>query len=280
MYLYPRKPLYWLLFAMAATAAPAIANSLAPGLVPLPEAIVNGRAPSPDSPFARSTVLLISEDGRGSCSGTLVARDLIVTAGHCVTENDSNRPVNPGTMVADFSPYYDGREELPRASSVRARAIRLHPAYDYKLVDAAKNPHDVALVRLEGPAKAGYAPATFMPASLRISPGDSVVAAGYGDRAFGRTSNDYKLETFEFEVKGELPSSSLVLLNALRTGGLGQGDSGGPAWVRKNGALYFWGVASSGEGEGMAQAAYENLAAYRDWLTQAAASLGVALKLP
>ena len=281
MRLDPRSPLYWLLFGfVAATAGAAQGTSLAPWLIPSPDAVVNGRAPEPGSAISRSTVLLISAGGGSSCSGTVIGRDLIVTAGHCVTHNNSNALVRPASLLVDFAPYYNGSDSLPRASSVRVQAIRLHPRYNHHQVDPATYPHDVALVRLAGPIRPGYVPANFLPRSVRVSPGDSVVAAGYGDRSFKSTSPDYRLLTFDFRV-GSVPAhTTLVTLNATRQGGIGSGDSGGPAWVRKNGALYFWGVASSGEEEGMAEAAYENLAAYRGWLEQAATAMGSSLRLP
>lgn len=280
MHLDPRSPVYWLLFAYVAVSATVARADIAPGLFPSPETVVNGRVPEPRSPITRSTVLLISTGGGSSCSGTVIARDLVVTAGHCVTHGNSNAVVNPASLVVDFSPYYNGRDPLPRASSVRVRAIRLHPRYNHALVDAATYPHDVALVRLAGPIRPGYAPATFLPRTARVSAGDPVVAAGFGDRSFKSTSPDYRLLTFDFRVGSAPANATLVTLSATRHGGIGSGDSGGPAWVRKNGALYFWGVASSAEEEGMAEAAYENLAAYRGWLEQAATSMGSALRLP
>lgn len=232
------------------------------------DAIINGREVEQDSLIAKSTVLVISTAGSTSCSGTVVANNLVITAGHCVTASNSNQPIPASGLLVDFSRYYNGSDQLPRASSVRVQEIRLHPRYRHDLVNQATNPHDIALIRLAAPVRPGYRPAPLIPRSLRLQAGNSVVVAGYGDRSFTDSSSDNRLLSFDFTVKSSRSDTSLVLLSATRAGGIGNGDSGGPAFVRANGTLYFWGVASSSEEEGWAEAAYENLEHYRDWLAQ------------
>jgi len=228
-------------------------------------AIINGRRVEQNSLLAQSTVLIISVEGE-TCTGTIVGIDLVITAGHCVTRNGSNKLLPITNLVVDFAPYYNGNDQIPRASSVRLREIRLHPEYRHDLVSDAESPHDVALIRLAAPIRPGYKPAQLLPRSIRLMQGNSVVVAGYGDRSFTESSPDNRLLSFDFTVSRAVPDKSIVLLKASRAGGIGNGDSGGPAFVRANGTLYFWGVASSSEEEGWAEAGYENLEHYREWL--------------
>lgn len=272
-----RAPLLWII---AALATPAFAAPWHADFGIAPRAVVNGSEPAPATPLARSAALILSLQNGESCSGTLIAPELVVTAGHCVTRNHSNEKVLPSSLIVDFSPYYNGTDPLPRRSSIRVRDFRLHPAYDNKQIEAEMAPHDVALIRLVTPAPAGYEPARFLPRGLSLAVGDSVTVGGFGDQDFKETTPDYRLLTFDFHVKEIPASTTLVILAAARDGGIASGDSGGPAWVNKNGELYFWGAASSSEEEGMAEADYENLTAYREWLEQAAASMGYTLSLP
>lgn len=247
---------------------------------PFPDfgSVVNGRPPQPRSPFEKSTVLIRSDSG--FCSGTLIARDLVVTAGHCVTQTNTNNAVDVSSFVIDFSTYYNGKDFLPRRTSLRARALRLHPNYDHAQIEKESQPFDLAMIRLAAAAPTTHRPADILPGSLRLREGDQVVAAGFGNRNFRDQSPDYRLLTFEYRVSDVSDDHSLVTLSATRFGGIGSGDSGGPAWVRKNGKVFFWGIASSSEEEGMAEAAFENFLAHKQWVENAAWSMGVSLKLP
>lgn len=272
-----RNPVLLFLLASLA-AASAFANSLAPDFLPTHDAVVNGREPLPGSPFSRSIVLIISD--AGSCTGTILSERLVVTAGHCVTYSGTRRTVSPATVLVHFTRYYDGEESHPRTSTMRARAMRLHPGYNPSLIERETLPRDLALLLLPASPPAGYRPATMLPRSLRLAVGDEVVAAGMGNRAFRGESSDHRLLTFEFRVANLSAESTLATLEASRFGGIASGDSGGPAWVRKNGEIFFWGVASSSEEEGAAEAAYENLERYREWLEKTASDLGAPLRLP
>lgn len=244
------------------------------------DAIINGREVERGSRIARSTVLIFSSGGGSTCTGTVISNELVVTAGHCVTKSGSSQLVAPASLFVDFTSFHNGRAPYHRASFVGVRAVRLHPGYRPDLVDKATAPHDVALLRLESPIRRGYTPALFIPRSLKVSSGASVVTAGFGDRSFTESSRDFRLLSFDFTVASASSATSIVLLKASRAGGIGSGDSGGPAFVRLNGTLYFWGVASSSEEEGWAEAAYENLEQYRRWLETSAASMGSGLRLP
>jgi V8-like Glu-specific endopeptidase len=85
--------------------------------------------------------------GRGFCTGTLVARDLVVTAAHCLYDRDTGTRLDPA-RIAFRAGLRDGRAMAERGVS---RAVA-HPDYVYHAGAAARRVrHDVALLELDRP---------------------------------------------------------------------------------------------------------------------------------
>lgn len=85
--------------------------------------------------------------GRGFCTGTLVARDLVVTAAHCLYDRDTGARLDPA-RIAFRAGLRDGRAMAERGV---ARAVA-HPDYVYHADAAARRVrHDVALLELDRP---------------------------------------------------------------------------------------------------------------------------------
>ncbi|MEM7226723.1 MAG: trypsin-like serine protease [Pseudomonadota bacterium] len=89
----------------------------------------------------------VNREGGGFCTGTLVAPDLVLTAGHCLYDRRSGRRLSPDRL--HFVAGYRRGEFL--AHSV-ARDIRQPVAYDVEApADAGKLANDWALLVLERP---------------------------------------------------------------------------------------------------------------------------------
>ena len=134
-------------------------------------AIVGGAQPAEED-IARHVVLIVSDQGKGRslCTSTAIARDLLLTAAHCVL---------PGKSVTALI-----RGEGRDIKRIRAAQFERHPDYD----ENASLEGDLALIKLSAPL-----PARIVPAELgtrtAVLIGERFTVAGYGlstiDRDFG-----------------------------------------------------------------------------------------------
>lgn len=86
--------------------------------------------------------------GGGSfCTGTLIARDLVLTAAHCALDRSTGKPFAPGRVV--FHAGYSDGTSLSRQEVVQ---IAVHPDFDINQPMSPKYIRvDVALMRLAQP---------------------------------------------------------------------------------------------------------------------------------
>lgn len=177
--------------------------------VPGPAAAVVGGAPD-ESPLARSSVMVLSSKG-GVCSAVVVARDVVLTAAHCVTGASEHRV------------HWRDPEGVPVLVKPAAKAV--HPGYDPKAVKARRRSIDLALVRVPEPL-----PEQFDIAALTAAiPGPE---AGITVGGWGVTREGDIRSTGTFRIAGlravEPHGPSRILLWAEGDGaGACQGDSGG-----------------------------------------------------
>ncbi len=189
---------------------------------------------------------MVLDPNDGVCSGTLISRRTVITAGHCWGQ---------GALRLDRVVFDTGhplsRTTVPVTTSVR------HPAYDeFSLTN------DLALVQLS--ADAPVQPAPLLRETLgapHIGPNFSWV--GYGDTDVqGNGSGTRRVVTFPIQYVGPVsniplppnaPSSASDSIDATqfyyRVAGRNtcSGDSGGPAFVVRNGVERHAGVTSYGD---------------------------------
>jgi S1-C subfamily serine protease len=227
------------------TAATALALS---ALLPQPPATaLEGGTPARlADPLARAVVSIQSigpaRNGRvrvRECTGVLVARDLVLTAGHCLEE------VSGPERIGVF--FFKGSTPIPTVVTVRA--ITRHPSYrrgwENQPGEAETRQReiaaDLALLRLSKPA-----PADRVPVGLSLNPaaaegGASKFAAaglsGAGPKARSGTLKVAALDTIRFTEA----SPKIAFASASRARAC-VGDSGGPV-AAADGRL--WGVVSA-----------------------------------
>jgi len=126
------------------------------------------------SSMASSTVAVIWEvdqDGRDiSCTGTLIARDLVLTAAHCLTDAK-----NASEIQIDFlTPNFIDSLGLPK---ILAKKFVIHENF---LKSSDNQRDDLALILLSQAAPAGTTVATLVPANWTPGYIETNTALGYG----------------------------------------------------------------------------------------------------
>ncbi len=183
----------------------ALVTSAAPA-----SAIVGGRE-APDSPEARSAVMVLTSKG-GACSAVVLARDVVLTAGHCVAGVPENR--------------IHFQDETGRLVLMEVAARAVHPGYAADAIRARTRSIDLALLRAAEPLPARFDPAALSEA-LPVA-GTALTLGGYGAERGNdyRSAGRFRLASLAV-VEPYGPSRILVWLQAARAGGC-NGDSGGP----------------------------------------------------
>ena len=177
-------------------------------------AIVGGRE-APDAPEARSAVMVLTSNG-GMCTGVVVARDAVLTAGHCVEGVAKN--------LVHFL------DEAGKTALVETAARTVHPGYDADAIRGRTRSIDLALIRTRDPLPARFALASL--SAAMPSGGQDLRFGGFGaSRANDRKSlGRFRLAGLPV-VEPYGPSRILVWLQSAKdkpkVGGC-NGDSGGP----------------------------------------------------
>jgi hypothetical protein len=178
-------------------------------------AMVGGAEPAPDA-IGRAVVVIVGSHGN-SCTGVALARDLVLTAAHCVL---------PG---ADYKIVEFDAARRPLLRDIAS--IRAHPTFDPKKHRASA---DVALLKLSVPL-ARVAPATLGSAGIAVAPDDSFLVAGTGVAIGGDGKSGGTVRAATLVATGKPGTLQIRLFDPAtkgETAGLGacNGDSGAPVF--------------------------------------------------
>ena len=174
------------------------------------QAIVGGA--EDQGPLARQSVMVLSSNG-GVCSAVVVARDVVLTAAHCVTGADEHRVH-----------FRDGTGE-PVLIAPAAKAV--HPGYNAKAIQSRQRSVDLALVRIPSSLPEPFERATLTAA--KPVKDETILVGGYGLAKEGDAKTTGTFRTAALRVT-EPYGPSKILLWTQGSGAMGacQGDSGGP----------------------------------------------------
>jgi hypothetical protein len=242
----------------------ALAVSLAPCVQAA--ALVGGAATVSGKGPGRHIVMIVSTRGN-LCTGTALARDLVLTAGHCVAPPATYRVYLPGIAPPG----------LP------LKGVVVHPRYNPKDYASGRVTADVALLKLEG-----VLPSDVYPARLTTPPhvaaGDRFIIAGYGATGIGNDTGAGTPRAAVMVATGKPGNLQIRLVDPATRGeraGLGActGDSGGPAFV-ESGGLYSvigvvsWSTGPAGSAGCGGLTGLTPLVSHRAWITETAQRLG------
>jgi secreted trypsin-like serine protease len=219
---------------------------------------------------AQPTVMIVGSRGN-SCTGVAIARDLVLTAAHCVPSG------------ADYKLVEFDAQRQPRLRD--AQSVARHPQFSQKTFDNHRATADVALIKFA--ASVSGAPASVHAERLGIAPGDTLRVLGYGLTQIGNGKSGGTLRSATLTVTGQPGNLQIRLMDpATRNerAGLGActGDSGAPVFRDIGGRAKVVGVVSWSTGAGNEAGCggltgVTPISLYYPWIAETAKKLGSAL---
>lgn len=193
-------------------------------------AIVGGAVEPEGSAIARRTVLftLTSVHGLHGCTATILDDSHALTAAHCRIGADGQPDL---VLVLVFATHY--------AESAPTRPVTAIRAYNDGFDD------DVAILTFSGGLPPGYVPVT-LASDVALSAGESVTHAGYGTTSGDSDGSDRGVLRSVTGTLLQIDAAAHRLDFSSEGHTTCSGDSGGPDFVTKGGALVQVGVHSTG----------------------------------
>ena len=215
----------------------------------------------------RAAVMITGQ--RGFCTGTLIARDLVLTAAHCVTAGGDHKLIE-----------FDANRQPVLRDIAR---IAIHPQFNMQTFLGHLATADVALLKLTAPM-ASASPVAMMVEAPKVAPGDRLVVGGFGIAALGNERSSGTLRSATLTATGKPGNLQIRLVDPATNGaraGLGActGDSGGPAFQERNGQFLMVGVISWVTGPNNTDGCggltgVTPLSLYRGWIVETAKKFG------
>jgi len=232
-----------------------------------------GGAPPATGPLAQHALMVVGSRGN-FCTGAAIARDLILTAAHCVLPD------------ADYKLVEFDRDRQPRLRDL-ARVER-HPQFNVQSLLAHRATADVAVLKTAEPLPAAFVPAVLAAPDIPLVVGDRFIVAGAGLTVRGDGATGGTVRAATLVATGRPGNLQLRLVDPATRGeaaGLGActGDSGAPVFQEGNGQFAIIGVVSWSTGPKASDGCggltgVTPLSLYRAWIVETARKLGSPLR--
>ncbi|WP_372770853.1 trypsin-like serine protease [Pseudoalteromonas sp.] len=222
---------------------------------------------SESTPYSRPYQVALLMNGRQGCGGTLISKDWVLTAAHCL-DNASTASLTVRVGAHSIS-RNDGQ-------TIAVSQIINHEYW--RGANGIRSGYDIGLLRLASPASSEYTPAKLPTQQIEqtyADVGDRVTVSGWG-LTYNQGSPSDVLREVQLPVISNSSCSSQLNYNIPNsvicgggTGGVSacNGDSGGPYAVKVGNDFYSigtvsWGIACSGA------TAFTRTTSYLDWIKQ------------
>lgn len=266
----------------AARTAPSVRTRVQMPFVGIDQSAVQGRivggtvATAHEYPW-QVFLLISTSEGTFMCGGSVIMRQYVLTAAHCVTD-ELGDPYN-ASQIRVYAGVHDRRVlGNGRVQSRTGLQLYVHSGYDPESYD-----YDIALIKLNGLLTINTYVKTIQLAkpteTTLFANGLDVTVSGWGTTAEGGSTSVYlRKTTVDIIARATCNATNsyagAVTNRMLCAGRAGkdscQGDSGGPLFVRQGSTYKQVGVVSWGNGCARARfpGIYTNLGntALRNWM--------------
>lgn len=232
-----------------------------------PSFAVTGAASAPSANMSRAIVTVVGSRGN-VCTGSLIAPNVVLTAGHCITPKTSYRVI-------------DSTTQPPRLITVSK--VATHPQFDMQTMLAHRATADVALLLLPAPVPKKE-PAEFGVPRAPVAPGSRFTVAGIGVTAAGSEGGIGTIRSAALSVTGHPGTLQIRLVDPStdnKRSGMGActGDSGAPVFEDQDQRTVIVGVVSWSTGPGNSDGCggltgVTPLTLYKDWLVKTVQTWG------
>lgn len=220
-------------------------------------------------------LLRLGPHGSSICGGSIISRNFVLTAAHCLYDRFGRRYA-PEEIVVHY-----GAADLSHAKRAGVRRVTVHPGHDPR---RTVGPNDIAVLRIDGRLDVSRT-AVLQIASRRLdrgllAPGTCARVSGFGDTGSGRPSR--RLQGAHVPIRRLEECRAFrdefgagMLCAGFRAGGHDSchGDSGGPLVIREGPTGWLqvgvvsWGLGTCGVAGGFG--VYTRIGEFADWILEA-----------
>ncbi|KYG70019.1 hypothetical protein AZI85_15110 [Bdellovibrio bacteriovorus] len=191
--------------------------------------IFGGDKVDSDERIAQSTVGIYNTEKKAICTGTLIAKNVVLTAAHCLVGSKSEMEIRFGTKISKG------------VSRKVVEALR-EPHYTNTIIFGPER--DIALIKFAGSLPSGYRPINILNDFSVLTAGKKITVAGYGRSLPKMKMGEGTLRKTQLKILKPFYMKDEIQFDQSDDTGSCHGDSGGPAYTTENGELKVFGVTS------------------------------------